>query len=392
MKDPQPSPSGEGGAKRRVRGGHRQPDDRNDSILRVIVRRGSSRIDRALPEWGGEEVIVRYDCATGAWIIIAIHSTRLGPTVGGTRLKSYRTFSDALGDALRLAEGMTNKFAVFGFPRGGAKAVINVPQGFQESQRVPLLHRYARLLRQLGEIFTTGPDVGTSSVDMDIIDAVAPGRAHSRSRSVGGSGSSSPATALGVFKAMGAASEIVFGSESLEGRSVLVQGAGKVGETLLDLLVSDGATVAFTDIDRHRVAELKKRRFAFVEPDEAYAYPCDVFAPCALGGILNRRTIPRLRCKIVVGAANNQLHRPADADALQKRGIVYVPDFVANAGGAMAITGLEALGWSEAEALDRVRSIGAVTRSVLLYARENAVTPEEAARRIAQDHLSAAPP
>ena len=358
--------------------------------MRVIVHRRSSRIDKVVAEWGGEEVIVRFDTATRAWIIIAIHSTRLGPTVGGTRMKAYPTFSEGLRDALRLAEGMTNKFAVFGFPRGGAKAVINVPVGLPESERAPLLQRYARLLRQLGEIFTTGPDVGTSSEDMDIIDTIAPGRAHSRTRSAGGSGSSSPATALGVFSAMSAACEVALGSASLQGKSILVQGAGKVGETLLDLLVSDGASVAFTDIDGDRIGELKARRFAFVPPNEAYAYRCDVFAPCALGGVLNRKTIPRLRCKIVVGVANNQLQRSADACDLQKRGILYVPDFVANAGGAMAITGLEALGWTEAEALDRVRGIGGVTRSVLMAAQKNGVTPEEAALRIAQDHLSAA--
>jgi glutamate dehydrogenase/leucine dehydrogenase len=189
---------------------------------------------------------------------------------------------------------------------------------------------------------------------------------------------------------MGAACEIVFGSASLEGRSVLVQGAGKVGETLLDLLVKDGAKVAFTDVDRDRIAELKKRGIAFVKPDDAYAHRCDVFAPCALGGVLNGRTIPSLRCRIVVGAANNQLERPADAHKLQKRGIVYVPDFVANAGGAMAITGMEAFGWSEAEAMDRVRGIGDVARSILILAGKNRLTPDEAARKIAWDHLSAA--
>jgi len=345
------------------------------------------RIDELLADWSGEEVIVRFDHDSGAWIIIAIHSTRLGPTVGGTRLKSYRRFSDALRDALRLAEGMTNKFAVFGFPRGGAKAVINVPRTFSESQRAPLLQRYGRLLNQLGEIFTTGPDVGTSSSDMDIIDSVAPGRAHSRTRSVGGSGSSAPATALGVFKAMGAASEIAFGSDSLKGRSIVVQGVGKVGETLIEMLSKDGARVVFTDVDSKRVADFKSRGFEFIRPDDAWSHPCDIFAPCALGGVLNRKTISRLKCKIVVGAANNQLDQPADAERLKKRGILYLPDFVANAGGAIAITGIEALGWSEAEARERVRGIGAVARTVLENALKDDVTPELAARRIAERHL-----
>lgn len=343
-------------------------------------------IESRLRVWDGEEIVVRFDRPAGAWIIIAVHSTRLGPAVGGTRLMSYSSFPDALTDALQLAENMTRKFAVMGFPRGGGKAVLFVPPLFDQSQRVALLERYGRLLSDLGGLFSTGPDVGTAPSDMDIIHSVAPGRAFSRTVTAGGCGSSARPTALGVFSAIEAACGVVLGG-SLGGRSVLVQGAGSVGSALIELLGSAGADVAFTDVDGERIEAWRERGVRYVAPEAAWSEQCDVLAPCALGGILNRETIPRLRCRIIAGAANNQLGEESDAILLEEMGIVYVPDFVVNGGGAIAITGMEALGWSPDEAEERVRSIGEVVRQVLRSARDEGITPEAAARRLARSRL-----
>ncbi|HVR44800.1 MAG TPA: Glu/Leu/Phe/Val dehydrogenase dimerization domain-containing protein [Thermoanaerobaculia bacterium] len=344
-------------------------------------------VETALRNWDGEELVVRFDRPTGAWILVAIHSTRLGPAVGGTRLMTYPSFGDALADALRLAESMTTKFAVVGFPRGGGKAVIAVPAGFDPTRRLALLETYGRLLGALGGLFTTGPDIGTSSEDMDLIDRVAAGRAFSRTPAAGGKGSSAPPTALGVFSAIEAACEVVFGGTSLEGRTVLVQGAGSVGGLLIERLARAGATVLFTDVDAERIAAWRARGFRFVPPEGAISSDCDVLAPCAVGGVLHHGTIPLLHCRIVAGSANNQLVEEADARRLKENGIAWVPDFVASVGGAMAITGMEALGWSEDEAEERVRGIGHVVRRVLRSAAESELTTAEVARRIARERL-----
>lgn len=346
-----------------------------------------------LEDWDGEAVVVRHDQPSGAWIFIAIHSTSLGPAAGGTRMRTYPDPGAALQDALRLAEAMTLKYAVPGFPRGGGKAVIAVPPDLDPEARTALLRRYGTLLRQLGGLFLTGPDVGTSSEDMDVIGETGAPYVFARTPARGGAGGSGPATALGVFAALEAAAGHVFGEASLRGRHVLVQGTGSVGSALIERLLTAGAKVSFSDVDPGAVRRFRDERgLEYVPPEAVFETPCDLFSPCALGGVLNEATIPRLRCRAVAGAANNQLATPEDAERLRARGILYAPDFVVSLGGAMAITGREAMGWTPAQADREVLRIGDTLRKVFDRAEADGLTTEAAARRIAKETLAAVTP
>ncbi|MBD3233851.1 MAG: leucine dehydrogenase, partial [candidate division Zixibacteria bacterium] len=328
------------------------------------------------------------DHPTGAWIIIAIHSTRLGPGTGGTRMQTYSDFNAALQDTLRLSESMTYKFAIPDMPYGGAKAVIAVPHTLDTPFRSELLKRYGKLIKQLGGLYLTGPDVGTSAEDMDIISETGNPYVFSRTPSAGGSGSSGPYTALGVFAAIQTACEFLFGSNSLHNRSVLVQGAGSVGRTLISHLQQAGAEIYFNDINTDIITRLENQGLHFIPSEQIYSTECDIFSPCALGGVLNAETIPQLNCRAIVGGANNQLTEPADADKLRDRNILYAPDYVVNIGGAMAILGLEVQGWTikQAEAEVSANIKRALKQVLALSAKEN-ITTEDAARRIAKKRL-----
>ena len=338
--------------------------------------------------WDGEELLERFDVETSATILIALHSSRLGPSSGGTRMKTYPNLAAARRDAERLAEGMTYKWAAAGFPRGGGKAVLAVPRDLDPAARDGLLRRYGSFIQELSGRFWTGADVGTSPRDMDMIAETGAPYVFSRTPEHGGAGNSAGWTALGVEACLETACARLFGTTSLAGRSVLVQGAGSVGGALIDRLLEAGASVAFSD-----VAEASVRRFrdekgvAFVDPAAVFDTPCDVFAPCALGGVLNAGAIPRLACRAVVGAANNQLETPQDAARLNARGVLYAPDFVVNAGGAIAITGQESLGWTRQRAEREVRAIGSTLDRVFAIAADAGITPEAAARRIAEERL-----
>jgi len=347
-------------------------------------------MESLLRKWDGETVIVRYDRPAGAWIFIAIHSTRLGPATGGTRMKPYPDPEAALGDALRLAAGMTYKFAVPGIARGGGKAVISIPRDLEPDSRQDLLRRYGRLVHQLGGLFHTGPDVGTASTDMDIIAETGAPYIFCRTPAAGGAGSSGPVTALGVFTGIQVACEHVFGEPSLKGRKVLVQGVGSVGGILIEHLRHAGAEVLFSDVDDRIIRHFRDELgLQFIPAEEVYKTACDVFAPCALGGVLNENTISLLKCRVVAGGANNQLAQPEDADRLRAKGILYAPDYVVNVGGAMAIPGIEILGWSQAEANEKVaNSVRYALQRTLETAEVEGITTDAAARRIAEKHLN----
>ena len=347
-------------------------------------------IDRQIRQWQGEEVLIRFDWESDSWIIIAIHSTVMGPGAGGTRMKPYRDFNEALEDAMKLSEGMTLKYAVSGFPRGGAKAVIAVPDELTGECRKALLKRYGNLVKQMGGLFYTGPDVGTSPLDMNVIAETGAPYIFCRTPECGGAGDSGPATALGVFSAIQAVCGQLFGDESLKDRSVLVQGAGSVGGRLIDLLLAANARVMFTDVDETAVKHYRdKMGLPFVESEAAYDTECDIFSPCAYGGILNKATISRLRCKAVAGGANNQLAEPADADRIQQRGILYAPDYAVNIGGAMAIIGIEAMGWTATEADTKVTGVKETLYRIFDIAATREITTDAAARIIADDQLAA---
>jgi leucine dehydrogenase len=347
-------------------------------------------MESLLKAWDGETVVVRYDRPTGAWIFIAIHSTRLGPAGGGTRMKSYPDVASALQDALRLAAGMSYKFATSGLSFGGGKAVIAIPPDFDPNARPALLRRYGVLVHQLGGLYYTGPDVGTSSADMDIIAETGAPYVFARTPAAGGAGSSAPLTALGVFTGIQAACEHRFGSTSLQGRRVLVQGTGSVGGTLIEHLQSAGAEVLFSEVDPDAIRRWRDEvGLEFVPVEAVHRTECDVFAPCALGGLLNADTIPQLKCQVVAGGANNQLANPQDAERLRAREILYAPDYVVNLGGAMGITLMETQGWTEARAQQEVvDTVRRALRQIFELAARDGITTDAAARHIAEERLA----
>jgi leucine dehydrogenase len=350
-----------------------------------------SMMESLIRAWDGETVIVHYDRPTGAWIFIAIHSTRLGPAAGGTRMKSYHDVEAALQDALRLSAGMTYKFAVPGIPFGGGKAVIAIPSEFDKQSCPALLRRHGALIQQLGGLFFTGPDFGTTSEDMDIIAETGAPYIFSRTLAAGGSGSPGPFTALGVFTGIQTVCEHLFGDMTLKSRRVLVQGTGSVGGALIEHLDAAGAKVMFSDVDEGAIRHFRDEfELKFVPAEAVYRTECDIFAPCALGAVLNADTIPQLKCRAVAGGANNQLADPENAKHLLDRGILYAPDYVINVGGAMAILGMETQGWARDQAEKEVaENVPRVLRQVFELAATEGITTEAAARRIAEKRLSA---
>lgn len=345
-------------------------------------------IESLLREWDGEDVFLHHDALTGAFIIVAIHSTRRGPAAGGTRMKTYPDLTSAVQDALRLAGGMTFKFAAADFAMGGGKAVIALPPSFDTRERTGLLKRYGALIKQLGGLYYTGPDVGTSSADMDIIAETGAPYVFARTPLAGGAGDSGPITGLGVYHALRATCEELDGNPSLAGRHVLIQGIGSVGWTLAGLLKDAGAEVSFSDIRPEAAEQGKSIGLRWVPAEELYSTRCDIFAPCALGGILNAQTIPQLNCRAVAGAANNQLATPGDADRLLARSILYAPDYICNLGGAMGITGIEALGWTREQAEARVAAAVTQTlREVFALSRAQGISTDRAARRIVERRM-----
>jgi len=347
-------------------------------------------MEELLAAWDGESVSIHRDRPTGTWMFICVHSLTLGPSGGGTRMKHYARPADALADGLRLSEAMTLKFASVGFPRGGGKAVIALPTAEmpQGEARRRLLHEYGAFVTSLGGIYSCAPDMNTSAVDMDVIAEVCP-YVFCKTEAAGGSGDTAPDTAVGVLHGIRASCRFAFGSDDLAGRTVVVQGAGGVGGRLIELLHGAGADVTASDIDTNTLETLRSRGVKVVAPDAVLTTECDVLAPCATGGILNARSIPELRCRVVAGGANNQLENPSDADLLSERGIVYAPDFVINAGGVLHGGGLEELGWTR-EILDaRLAGIGDAVYDILEHAKQEGISTDAAARQIARTRLDA---
>lgn len=349
-------------------------------------------LERLIADWDGEALVSRHDRETDTWMFIGIHSTRLGPACGGTRLRVYPTPADAARDVLRLAEGMTLKCAVAGLPTGGGKAVLAVPALPAGETRRQVLLRYGKLIETLQGSYRTGPDMNTGAADMDVLGEVT-AYAFGRSPDRGGSGSSAPDTAVGVWHGIRASCAHVFGTSDLAGRSVLVQGAGRVGGALVELLVADGAKVLVADLAADRVRDLERRHGVDpVDPAAVVRTTCDVYAPCATGAVLTAATIPRLRCRVVAGGANNQLGEVADAERLRAAGILYAPDFVINSGGALHLIGTEMLGWDAATLATRLAGVGDTLTEIYRHADDEGTTTEAAAEAIARARLSAAPP
>jgi leucine dehydrogenase len=346
--------------------------------------------EELLEGWDGEEVAVRFDRDLATWMFVCVHSTRLGPACGGTRLKAYAEPGGALRDGLRLAGAMTFKNAVAGLPLGGGKAVLAVPDLPQGDRRRELLHRYGDLVRSLGGTYVTACDMNTTEGDMDVVGERCP-YVFGRSLACGGSGSSAPATATGVFHGIRASVAYAFGSPDLDRRTVLVQGVGAVGRSLAEQLAEVGARLMVTDVDEVRARDAAGALGAEVlAPEDAVGTACDVFSPNATDGVLSSETIPRLGCRIVAGAANNQLARPEDAALFGPLGILYAPDYVINAGGIIHLASLELLGEDEGKRDERLLGIGDTLTEVLVAADAAGISTGAAAERIVEGRLAAA--
>jgi len=338
--------------------------------------------------WDGVATIASYDRPTGTWIFICLHDTTLGPCTGGTRMKVYPAPEDGLLDAMRLAEGMTHKWASIDQNFGGGKAVLAIPRALEGAEREGLLRRYARRLDALAGGFWTGEDLGTTTADFRVL-AEETRWVHGFDPDSGEKLDPSPYTAQGVFRGIEAALERVFGSASAAGRTVLIEGAGNVGGRLGDLLAGGGAELLVTDLDPERARALAQRHGARVVPLEtACETACDVYSPCAVGATINPATSSRLACRIVAGSANNQLSVPEQAEVLRDRGILYVPDYVINSGGALSFA-LLSQGVAPGEPLlGEMDRVGRIVGEILDEAAEAGEGPLEAARRRVERKLA----
>jgi leucine dehydrogenase len=335
-----------------------------------------------------EELLVRRGRRSGLYCMVAVHSTVRGPSLGGCRMWSYPDGNAAIDDALRLARAMTYKAACAGLPLGGGKGVIALSDGPPQGRaRRDALLDFADVVDAVGGRYITAEDVGTSARDMATIAETTrhvSGLAHAR----GGSGDPSPATALGVEAAILASCERAFGSTSLAKRSVSVVGLGSVGLRLARLLSRRGATLVVSDIDERKRADAERLGAHWTTPDRAVTAEVDVLAPCALGGVLNEDTVPRLQAPVIAGAANNQLSDEPIAERLAERDILWAPDFVANAGGIINISvELESTGYDAARAKQRVQGIGDTLRAIY-DATGPATTPLAAAMELARRRLT----
>jgi len=329
-----------------------------------------------------EEVSFRQDRATGLRCIIAIHSTRLGPALGGTRFLPYPSEEDALSDVLRLSRAMSYKNSAAGLDFGGGKAVIIGDPHKNKSEA--LLRSYARFVDSLGGRYITTEDVGTTEQDMNVI---AQGTRHVTGTSEG-SHDPSEATAWGVFCAMRAVTEKTLGVSSMAGLHVAVQGVGKVGTSLLRYLRAEGCGLTVADTSEDVLRHLSRRHDVTIVPtEEIHSFPCDIFAPCALSGTLNERTVPQLRCRAVIGSANNQLATPEAAEMLAQREIVYAPDFIVNAGGVINIAHEMGTSYDHDAAFNHVARIAETIVRVIDLAEAEDITTEAAAERIAEERI-----
>lgn len=339
-----------------------------------------------LNSYGHEQVSFFHDRETGLRAIIGVHSTVLGPSLGGCRMWKYNDEQEALRDVLRLSRGMTYKAALAGLNLGGGKAVIIGDSRKDKSDA--MLEAFGRAVDSLGGRYITAEDVGMSVKDIDKIRTIT---SHAVGGSnEGGSGDPSVMTAFGVFQGMKAALKVTGMAESLEGLKVAIQGVGNVGYHLCSYLSAAGAKLIITDIYPNQVEQIVQEFGAeVVAPDQIYNTDCDIFAPCALGAILNSRTIPQLKCKIVAGSANNQLETEKDGFDLFNRGIVYAPDYAINSGGLINVAA-ELDGYNHQNVLAKVTRVYNTIADVLQRSKAEDIPPHQAADALAEQRLNEA--
>ncbi len=337
-----------------------------------------------LSDSGHEQIVFCNDPKSGYHGILAIHSTALGPAVGGTRFWNYEGEEEAIIDALRLSRGMTYKSALAGLPFGGGKAVIIGDS--KKLDREQIFRAHGRFVESLGGRYITAEDVGTSTTDMDIV--------HRETDYVAGLGSQnddpSPWTARGVLRGLQATAKFIWESDELAGKIIALQGCGNVGYCLAQDLYEAGARLVVADVDPQRARRVVNEfKAEAVAPTEIYGVQADIFAPCALGAILRDETIAQLKVKAIVGSANNQLLEARHGDELERRGIVYAPDYLVNAGGVIG-GGVPMLGWDEAFAWKKIDGIYDTLLKVLAVAREEKIPTYRAADRLAERYLQQA--
>jgi leucine dehydrogenase len=337
-------------------------------------------IGRRVASWDGNAALAYFDGQTRTWVFIALHDSTLGLPAGGCRMQAYEEHHCALSDAMRLAEAMTNKWAVTGFNLGGGKAVLSVTRTLSPAEREGLFERFGHVLESLSGIYQTGEDLGTNTEDMAVL-ARSTRYSNGFDRKTGRPVDSGLYTALGVKRGIEEAVKFVYGEPGLSGLTVVVEGLGCVGGPLARMLAEAGAEVVVSDIDARRARAVGNELGCLVlEPERVAAHPCDLYAPCAAGGTLNLETAGTLRCRIVAGGANNQLADESAAELLYARGIFYVPDYVLNAGGAIALTEFNRAATKD-EVRRRVEGIAATLGELFAEAALSNSTPLGAARR-----------
>lgn len=352
----------------------------------VSVNATDASITGRMAAFDHEQVVFCQDNATGLKAIIAVHDTTLGPAVGGTRMWAYNNENDALTDVLRLSRGMTYKSALAGLNIGGGKAVIIGDSRKDKSE--PLMRRFGKFVGSLGGKYITAEDVGISTKDMELV--------HLETKHVvglpdylNGSGDPSPVTAYGVYMGMKASAKELTGSDDLSGKKVLVQGVGHVGEYLVEHLVKEGAIVTITDIYDDRVkAVVNKYNVKAIEVDKVYDADMDIYSPCALGATINDETLAKLKCSIICGAANNQLaNEVIHGEAVLKKGILYAPDYLVNAGGIINCY-WEIIGYHRQAALAQAEGIYNTTLKIYSKSKEENIPTYLAANRLAEARIA----
>lgn len=340
-----------------------------------------------MEEYDYEQLVYCQDKNTGLKAVIAIHDTTLGPALGGTRMWAYESESDAVLDALRLARGMTYKNAAAGLNLGGGKAVII---GNAKTDKNPeMLRAFGRYVQSLSGRYITAEDVGTTITDMDLIhmetDYV------TGTSEYGSSGNPAPVTAYGIYRGIKATAKEAFGDDSLEGKTIAVQGVGNVAFRLCEHLHHEGAKLIVTDINKEAVQRaVEKFDAKAVDPDDIYGVDCDIYSPCALGAVINDETLPKLKAKMIAGSANNQLQANKHGDLLYEKGIIYAPDFVINAGGVINVADeLNRNGYNQERAMRKVEEIYDNLNRVFDISRRDNIPAYLAADRMAEERIKA---
>ena len=334
---------------------------------------------------GHEQVVMMSDPGSGLKAIIAIHDTTLGPACGGTRIWPYESEQEAVRDALRLSRAMTYKSAAADLPLGGGKAVIIADSHTQKSEA--MLRAFGRFVDSLGGRYLTTTDVGSTGRDLEYMKQETD-HVVGLPTTMGGSGDTSIMTGLGVYMGMKACAKAVWGSDSLTGKTVAMQGFGKVAFNTAQHLLKEDATIVVTDVYPGALDRAREMGLKVVGPDEIYEVDCDIFSPCALGAVLNSNTIPRLKCRAIAGGANNQLMTDADGEELDRRSIVYAPDYIVNSGGIINIEAELGGRYSEERAREKTERVYEITGRVIDMAQREEIPTGKAADRLAEDRLA----